>query len=471
MPAEGTRRVRRHRADPGVGQRLRSMGRYDLTRFRTTHNSYSGEARGSLPQQLDRGIRCLELDFHDNGYEEVGDYRVGHLKPGAEVARGNGNPDTFLLRDWLGAIATWSNTHAGHAPITVVLDSKDDLTDNEDGGDLEDLNRTLEGAFGGKLFTRDDHDVVGLWPGLDVLQDRLLCVLSGAGGTRAAYRWAFGSAPALGVTADGTIAVAYRSSAGDLNCWTGTLVGGPPSVTWRRKITYGFSDLGLSQPVIALNDAGWLVAVHRFKAPGFQGPLLESRLGRIQEDQRIQWFGAEVFAQGSSPSLQIDGDAIREIHIMWDGERRQQVLGSLNRQRRKIEWRSPRATQAEPLPRNVADWQGERIRCGVASGSVIGWGAGSRPLQPIRFRQVLFVEEQKGDDPAAIRDGLFYAADAKDPSSVADARNRGLVGRAWGFEEADQTQPPTPPQENMPATDSPQAIWYRKYTTGPEVAD
>ena len=62
------------------------MARYDLTRFRTTHNSYSGGARGSLPQQLDRGIRCLELDFHDNGYQEVGDYRVGHLKPGSEVS-------------------------------------------------------------------------------------------------------------------------------------------------------------------------------------------------------------------------------------------------------------------------------------------------------------------------------------------------------------------------------------------------
>ena len=388
------------------------------------------------------------------------------------MARGSGNPNTFLLRDWLGTIDAWSDAHPGHAPIAVVLDAKDDLTDNEDGGDLEDLNQTLEGTFGPKLFTRDDSRCPAR-AGRGSTASRIGSCASSRG------RAALGP-PIAGrlarlrpwrSTKSGTIVLAYRSTAGDLNCWTGTLNGAPPSVTWRRKVTYGLGDLGLSQPAVALNDDGWLVAVDRFKPAGFQGPLLESRLGRIQEDQRIQWFASEVFAQGSAPSLQIDGDEIREIHTMWDGERRQQVLGSINRQRRKIEWRSPRPTQAESFPRNVADWQGARIRCGVASGGVIGWGAGSRALEPVRFRQVLFVEEQKGDDPDAIRDALFYAADAKDQAAVASGRNRGLVGRAWGFEETDQTQPPTPPQENMPATDSPQAPWFRRYMTGPDVAD
>jgi len=447
------------------------MARYDLTRFRTTHNSYSGKDRGSLPQQLDRGIRCLEFDFHDNGYEEVGDFRVGHLKPGSEVALGNGNPNTLLLRDWLGTIATWSNAHPGHAPIAVTFDAKDDLTDNEDGGDLEDFNLTLEGAFGGRLFTRDDFDRAGAWPDLEQLRDRVLCVLSGSGSTRAAYRWAFGAAPAVGVNEGGTIAIAYRSSAGDLNCWTGTAEGAPPAVRWIRKVTYGLGTLGLSQPAIALSDDGWIVAVHSFERPGVQGPLLESKLGRVQEDQRIRWFDAQVFAQGSAPSLRMEGDQVREIHTMWDGERRQQVLGNLNRQRRKVEWKSPRATQAEPFLRDVADWQRLQLRCGVDDRGAIGWGVAGGPLQPVRFRQVAFVEEQKGDDAGAIRDAAFFAAGAKDQASIADARNRGLVARAWGFDETDKTQPPSPPQENMPATDTPEKTWYQQYMTGPEVAD
>jgi len=358
------------------------MARYDLTRFRTTHNSYSGDRRGSIPMQLGRGIRCLELDFHDNGYGEIGDFRIGHLKPGSEVVLGNGNPNTLLVRDWLGAIATWSNGNFGHAPIAVVLDAKDDLTDNDDGGDLEDFNQTLEGAFGGTLFTRDEYDRAGAWPDLEELRDRVLCILSGSGSTRTAYRWGFGTAPAIAVNEGGTMAIAYRSSAGDLNCWTGTAEGAPPTVRWLRKITYGLGNLGLSQPAIVLNDDGWIVAVHRFQRPGFQGPLLESKLGRVQEDHRIKWFDAQVFAQGSSPSLRMEGDEVREIHAMWDGERRQQVLGTVNRQRRKIEWKSPRVTQAEPFPRNIADWQGHRLRCGVDAGGAIGWGVARRSLQP-----------------------------------------------------------------------------------------
>ena len=265
------------------------MAGYDVTRTRATHNSYSGGARGSLPQQLDLGVRCLELDFHDNCYGELKDYRVGHLTPGSEVACGNGNPDTFLLRDWLGTIRGWSDAHPGHTPITIVLDAKDDLTDNNKGGDLEDFNATLERVFGAKLYTRNEFDGAGAWPELAQLSDRILCVLSGNGSTRAAYRWAFGAAPAIAVNDGGTIAVAYQSTAGDLNCWTGTITA-PRDVTWRRKTTYALSNLGLSRPAIAISADGWLVAVHQFHRPGIDGPC-----------SRPSWAGYKTIA-GSAGS-------------------------------------------------------------------------------------------------------------------------------------------------------------------------
>src|SRR5206468_1626689 len=116
----------------------------------------------------------------------------------------------------------WSAANQGHGPITIVFDLKDDLTDNDDGGDLEDLNRTLMTAFGQRLFTRDEYDQrAGEWPDVAALRDRLLCVLSGDGSSRAAYRWAFGSAPAIGANADGDVVLLYRSTIGDLNCWSG----------------------------------------------------------------------------------------------------------------------------------------------------------------------------------------------------------------------------------------------------------
>ena len=266
------------------------MPRYDETPFRATHNSYSGGARGSIEDQLSGGVRVIELDFHANGYAELGDFRVGHLKPGMEVAVGNGNPDTLKLSDWLGVVARWSNQHV-HAPITIVLDSKDDLIGPGCGG-FSAFNQTLDAAFGAQLFTRDDRDAAGAWPDTTALGNRILCVLSGNGNTRASYRWAFGSQPAMATNPDGDVVVVYRSTSGDLNCFLGA-IDGAGAIRWQYKATYWFSKLPLSQPAVSLNDEGWIVAAHQFEPPrGFVG----SRASRASSAASAPtgattWFG------------------------------------------------------------------------------------------------------------------------------------------------------------------------------------
>ena len=84
------------------------MATYDRMRYWTTHNSYEGGPRGSVPAQLTENVRSVELDIWDNDFEKVGDYRLGHFKPGHAVALGAGapgdNPSTLLLRDWLRVI-------------------------------------------------------------------------------------------------------------------------------------------------------------------------------------------------------------------------------------------------------------------------------------------------------------------------------------------------------------------------------
>jgi hypothetical protein len=443
------------------------MGRYDESRFLTTHNSYSGGPRGPLPAQLGARVRCLELDFHDNGWKDVHDYRVGHLKPGMEVAFGNGNPITLMVKDWLATVAGWSAANPGHGPITIVLDSKDDLTDNDDGGDLEDFNEILLAAFGQKLFTRDEYDQgAGAWPDVDALRDRILCVLSGNGSSRAAYRWAFGTHPAIGANADGQVVLLNPSTIGDVNCWSGKADAAAGVVRWKRKFSYGLSNLGLSEAAVAVTDGGWVVTVHRFSRPNLPDRL-ESRVGRIQDDPgnegRITWFSSQIMASGISPSIQIAGDEVIEIHATSDGQGRQQVRGRLNRQSKKVEWQKARATQSPLFERDTADWQGHRIRCGADPGGWLGTAFDADALRPVRFRQVVFVELQKGEDPAAMRDALFFAADAKNEAAIAQARNQGFVARAWGFEDGDQTKPWI---ENMPATDTPGDPWYQMYMQG-----
>src|SRR5262249_23927731 len=152
------------------------------------------------------------------------------------------------------------------------FDLKDDLTDNEGvGGDLADLNDRLQDVFGPKLFTRDEWDGMRQWPDVNELKDRVLCVLSGNPTTRVAYRWAFGSEPAVGVNRKGDLILLYRSTAGDINCWTGRAQ--QATIDWLRKSNYASSDLGLSQPAVAVNDDGWIVSVHRFSRPNLPNRL------------------------------------------------------------------------------------------------------------------------------------------------------------------------------------------------------
>ena len=101
--------------------------------FRATHNSYSGNNaddkggyRGSIVQQLDLGLRYLEIDIP--GEPEDGAFQVGHsLKEDEDrVYHSHGNPDSNDLSDWLTVIANWSKSeeNSGHDPIVVALEVK-----------------------------------------------------------------------------------------------------------------------------------------------------------------------------------------------------------------------------------------------------------------------------------------------------------------------------------------------------------
>ena len=113
---------------------------YNKSVFMTTHNSY----KWSLKRQLDYGIRGFELDIHDTWtlFERIkrffariklfggkGNFKVGHLYPGDDAShKTSGNPSGNNLEDWLRVINNWSKTNPDHAPITVFIDIKRDLT-------------------------------------------------------------------------------------------------------------------------------------------------------------------------------------------------------------------------------------------------------------------------------------------------------------------------------------------------------
>ncbi|MEA2696516.1 MAG: hypothetical protein QOI66_787 [Myxococcales bacterium] len=92
-----------------------------------------------LDQQLNGGVRSLELDVHlgTNGYEV---YHIALIDP---------NSSCHMLDECLGIIATWSNSHPAHVPIFLWLEIKDD-TGGSPITDILPVEQAVE-----KALTRD----------------------------------------------------------------------------------------------------------------------------------------------------------------------------------------------------------------------------------------------------------------------------------------------------------------------------
>lgn len=164
---------------------------FNLATFAATHNSYSGGSRGSVPSQLDLGCRLVEYDLYNSSYARYDDFRLGHAWAGNGVSEGGGNPESDLLHDWLDVVLQWTAANPGHAPLTLVLDLKSDLSRASDGeGSLQDLQDEVLAAFGPALWPASAFD--GRWPEVGSLRGRVLVVLSGNQSSRKAYqaRWA-----------------------------------------------------------------------------------------------------------------------------------------------------------------------------------------------------------------------------------------------------------------------------------------
>ena len=128
-----------------------------------------------------------EFDIHDNDFVEEGGYRLGHYAPGDGVAQEE-NGVGLLLGDWLGLVSEWSSESPEHAPILLVLDLKDNLTDNSGPheGNMGALNQQIFNAFGDRLYTAREQSVDG-WPSAHELRGRVIVQLSGDALSRERY--------------------------------------------------------------------------------------------------------------------------------------------------------------------------------------------------------------------------------------------------------------------------------------------
>jgi len=429
--------------------------------FKATHNSYSGEERGSLTAQLDEGVRFFELDLHDNDFLASRDYRVGHDAPGDETLLGGGNPATSLLSAWLELLDRWSDRHPDHGPITVCLDIKDNLMDNHSFalGNLAALNERLRQVFGDKLVRPDE--VEEAWPRVEALRGRFIAVLSGDQGTRMGYRWDVGANPAVAMNEEGQVVEVHDSGTGTLWYWTGQMEFNG-RVTWHR---HGRYDTG-ADPAVAINNDGWIVEVHKSERTS----TLWSRVGRLDDAYEIQWSDSVQYDDGVLPTVRfedLEGMTVREVHKSQNNDQNWTWTGTA-RTDFTLAWGGHGRT-ADPRFDESEQVVGRRmvsVRAGTDSVTPSNAllldthiSSGSR----IRYAQVAFVEFQRGGDGRLDRDGLwFYTARASDRDWSGLQRARGKIVRQWGFNSpGDAAEPPA----NFPATDHPFDEWYRSYTS------
>jgi hypothetical protein len=430
------------------------------TNFAATHNSYSGNIsgqRGTIQQQLDAGARFIEYDINLGNYTSNHDYQIGHGSPGNQVDHTSPNPSTNNLAAWLQLLAAWSDQNPGHAPITLGLDSKDNLSgqDSPAQGNPSALNAELAQYLGSRLFTAAELGGAA-WPDWQTLKGRILVVLSGNQTNRQQYRSDQGKTPAVAINAAGQAIVAYQSTqTATLWYWYGN-AGANGAIGWPA---HGKYDSGVT-PAVAIDGGGVIVEVHQSQSTS----KLYSHVG-VFRDGQVQWGASQPLnASGSLPSVAFTGaNTVSEIHQGANGN--EALTGTVNPQSLTIQWSAASATSQPRHPTTTSTAGAYSVTVQTGSNPTAGTLLYSTPQAQGRvvYPQVMFTEFQKGDSSQLGNDGLsFYAC--SDSSSnwswAGQQRQSGKIVRIWSFDE-DDTAIPVPP--NFPATDTPYASWYTQY--------
>lgn len=432
------------------------------TNFAATHNSYSGNisgARGTISAQLTQGVRFIEYDINLGNFSSNKDYQIGHGSPGHQVDHTPPNPQSNNLADWLQMLAAWSDQNPGHAPITLGLDSKDDLSGQSSpaDGNPSFLNNELQQYLGARMYTPVDLGSAQ-WPAWSNLKGKIIVVLSGNQTNRKHYRSDQGLTPAVAVNASGTAIVVYQSTqSSNLWYWYGNAQGG--GFSWP---VHGQYDTGVT-PAVAINDQGTIVEVHKSETTS----KIYSRVG-VFKDGQVQWGDSQkVGTSGSMPSVAWTGSTVTQINLDSKGNA-QRVTGTVNVSGMSIQWSSPASTSNPRYPTSSATAGAYTISVSNGSGpggvaNTLFYTTPAVSNGRIVYPQIMYTEYQKGDSAQLEDDQLwFYASSSSDGNWSWDISSRasGKIVRMWDFEQ-DDTQVASPP--NFPATNTPKDSWYTEY--------
>lgn len=421
--------------------------------FRATHNSYSGDIqgqRGSIVDQLNSGVRCLELDISAAGFASVGDYQMGHDHPGDQVWHGGGNPPSVLFTDWIRQIAQWSGRHKGHAPIQLLLDTKDNFNEQPSAatGNHGALNTSLTHVFGNSLLLPKDMNG---WPEPAALAGRIMTVLSGTQETRSSYGIDRGAHPSVAVNSLGQVVEVHASETGNNSLWYWIgLLQADGTVAWKRHGHYGTG----TRPAVAVNDAGFVVEVHKLQ----DHDHLWYQIGKITAQNDISWGASHDYDNGILPTIQFTGsNTLREIHQSEAHLANWSWNVTLDEAAWMLSFSSNAKTQD---PRWSSDRAGF-ISVQRTPDMTLVYSSHTVDRSPICYEQLAFIEYQISDPSWMSLGGRFAAAPADGSDDfLMQMRLAGYMTRGWQFK---QSSPKFQPPECYAATDNPCEQWYIDY--------
>jgi len=445
------------------GGELDSSLPFDEAIFRSSHNSYSGGERGTIEAQLNAGVRQIELDFHDNDYREHG-FRVGHGSPGSEVDHTSPNPSSDELQEWVNAVAEWSIEHSDHSPLHLLLNIKDDMTDNRStaDGSLAALNRLILDAFGERLFWA--RNLGDDWPTINDLRGKIVVGFTGAESTstRVAYVQDQGRYPAVAMNDHGQIIEVHQSeSHSALWYWTGQLQEDGSVVWWH----HGRYDFG-REPAIALNNHGQFVEIHRSDGDDD----LWYWTGTIGPDGDLQFTHNDEFDTGVRPSVafdDLDGVAFREIHRSpSDASQNWDWNASIDEGTGTVEWGAHGRTDDDRFEydeaRTEAGWVSvETGEDGEAGINTLLYETAEVAKGRVRYAQIAFIDTNWGDPSVLTEASRFRSFRSGQHEQTLEWQAEGGISRMWKFDEDDAAAVDPPP--NFAATDEPLSSWYQNW--------
>lgn len=378
---------------------------------------------GSVAEQLHRGLRYLQFPVQDDDFRQRGDFALGVDAPRDQINLGGDNPSDEDLSDWLEAIARWSDAYPNHAPITVALDLRDDLTDNVnfDEGDLFRLNEILKSALGEKILLAPSVDE-GTWPSVDDMRGKVIVLLAGHEQSRARYRELLGTNPTIAGDADGAVVAVHEHGFFELRYLLGARAGA--EVRWTRG---GFVPGYYVKPSLAINEQGLLVLVAS-SPPTDEFHAVYMTVGEVLPAGGVFWRDTQVLDTGELAVVRFLDPTSSTVEVLVDPR-----TSTARRYEISVR-RNDGATNVLKMEESMAvAWDTDIVRgeeeqfirvLGDESG-VLRYETESR-RRPIAPEQLAFTEYKKGDH-ATLQRWFRYSVD---PTEIQTWLAQGLVVRA-----------------------------------------